>query len=107
MKRPPDAIFAVDDFTALGVIKQLKEQNIEIPRDFGIVGFGNELFGEHISPGLSTVDQQTVLMGKESFTLLMDLIQSKGADEVKRDRIMLAPNPIYRDSSKRNPETFH
>ncbi|MDR3713815.1 MAG: LacI family DNA-binding transcriptional regulator [Puia sp.] len=102
MKKPPDAIFAVDDFTALGVIKQLKEENIEIPLDFGIVGFGNEMFGEHISPGLSTVDQQTVLMGKESFTLLMDLIQSKEGEEIKRDKITLAPHPIFRNSSKRN-----
>jgi LacI family transcriptional regulator len=107
MRKPPDAIFAVDDFTALGVIKQLKENNISMPRDFGVIGFGNEMFGEHITPGLSTVDQQTVLMGKESFTLLMDVIQSNGVKELKRDKIMLEPNLIYRDSSTRGPETFH
>ena len=43
-------------------MKELKERGIHIfPGDFGIIGFANELFGEHhITPALSTVDQQTV-----------------------------------------------
>lgn len=101
MHTPPDAVFAVEDYTALGVIKELKENNIRIPEDFGVIGFANELFGEHITPSLSTIDQQTVLMGKESFNLLADLIQNKGVKEIKRDRIILDPIPIYRDSSKK------
>jgi DNA-binding LacI/PurR family transcriptional regulator len=28
----------------------------------------NELFGEHTTPSLSTIDQQTVLMGNEAFS---------------------------------------
>ena len=100
MPTPPDAVFAVEDFTALGVIKQLKESKIDIPREFGVIGFANEMFGEHITPSLSTVDQQTVLMGKESFKLLMELIQNNGTRELKKDRIVLSPNPIFRDSSR-------
>jgi hypothetical protein len=41
-------------------------------------------------------------MGKESFKLLMELIQNNGIKELKKDRIILAPNPIFRDSSKRD-----
>src|SRR6202008_4286370 len=63
---PPDAVFAAEDFTALGVIKALKEKNIRIPEEFGVVGFANELFGEHISPALSTIGQQTIQMGKSA-----------------------------------------
>src|SRR6186997_2511193 len=38
---PPDAIFAAEDFTALGAISKLKERNIGIPEQMGIIGFAN------------------------------------------------------------------
>ncbi|HJU45265.1 MAG TPA: LacI family DNA-binding transcriptional regulator, partial [Chitinophagaceae bacterium] len=71
--KPPDAVFAVEDFTALGALKQLKESKIKVPQEFGVVGFANELFGEHVTPSLSTFDQQTVQMGKEALGLLLEL----------------------------------
>lgn len=101
MTNPPDAIFAVEDFTALGVMKELKERNINIPDDFGLVGFANEKFGEHITPTLSTVDQQTILMGKSALTLLIDLIERKEETGRARQKIVLEPLLICRDSSDR------
>jgi LacI family transcriptional regulator len=99
MDNPPDAVFAVEDFTALGVIKELKDHNIKIPQEFGVMGFANELFGEHISPSLSTIDQQTVLMGKESCKLLLELIQAKHTKQPTRNKVIIDPIPIYRNSS--------
>ncbi|MGZ4049915.1 MAG: LacI family DNA-binding transcriptional regulator [Bacteroidia bacterium] len=96
---PPDAIFAVEDFTALGAIKELKDRNIKIPGKVGIVGFANEHFGEHITPALSTIDQQTVLMGKESIKLLMELISSKEKNESAPRKIILEPIPVFREST--------
>jgi LacI family transcriptional regulator len=98
---PPDAIFAVEDFTALGAIKALKERQVRIPEDFGVIGFANENFGEHITPSLSTIDQQTVNMGKEAFNLLMNLVGSKGNTEQVVRKKMLDPLPIFRESSMR------
>jgi LacI family transcriptional regulator len=96
---PPDAAFAVEDFTALGAIKELKDNNIDIPAAFGIVGFANEHFGEHITPSLSTIDQQTVNMGKEAFALMQKMIDEK--DNAKRvvQKITLQPVPVFRNSS--------
>lgn len=97
---PPDAVFAVEDFTALGAIKALKEQRIRIPEDFGVIGFANEGFGEHITPALSTVDQQTVQMGKEAFTLLHELMHQT-ALHLPEQKKVLEPRMIIRDSSRR------
>lgn len=101
LETPPDAVFAVEDFTALGVIKSLKERKIKIPDEFGIIGFANENFDEHISPALSSVDQQTVQMGKDAFNLLMEIAKTKdGKNDVKeRDKIVLEPVLCYRESS--------
>ena len=96
---PPDAIFAVEDFTALGAIKELKDRNIKIPGEVGIIGFANELFAEHITPALSTIDQQTVLMGKESIKLLLDLISGKEKSKPQPRKIILEPIPVFRKSS--------
>ena len=97
----PDAVFAVEDFTALGAIKELKQQNISIPEDFGIIGFANEGFGEHITPSLSTIDQQTVKMGKEAFSLMLKLIEEKGNGRKPMQKKILEPIAIFRDSSLR------
>jgi len=102
LQAPPDAVFAVEDFTALGAIKELKENGISIPNDFGVIGFANEKFGEHITPTLSTIDQQTVQMGKESFLLLMQLMSEDAASLPVDKNVILDPIPIFRNSSMRN-----
>ncbi len=99
---PPDAIFATEDFTALGVLKELKERNIKIPQEFGIIGFANEQFGEHITPTLSTVDQQTVQMGRSALNLLIDLIDKKDETGRPRQKIVLEPVLVTRHSTDRN-----
>jgi LacI family transcriptional regulator len=95
--QPPDAVFAVEDFTALGVVKELKDRGIAMPDAFGVVGFANESFDEHITPSLSSIDQQTVQMGKEAFKLLMEMINEGEVQE----RVVLDPIPVYRQSSMR------
>ena len=101
LSNPPDAVFAVEDFTALGAIKELKHNQIAIPEDFGIIGFANEGFGEHISPSLSTIDQQTVNMGKEAFQLMLKMIEEKGNTKTSVINKVLEPIPIFRNSSLR------
>lgn len=101
LPHPPDAVFAVEDFSALGLMKAVKEKGVNIPQDFGIFGFANELFGEHITPSLSTIDQQTVQMGKEAFKLLYQLIEQKDVETTIQKKIILEPIPIYRESSLR------
>jgi LacI family transcriptional regulator len=99
LSNPPDAIFAVEDFTALGAISKLKERNITIPGQMGIIGFANELFGEHITPSLSTVDQQTIRMGKSALNLLVDIMEKK--EQHIKQKVVLDPLLIVRQSSLR------
>ena len=97
----PDAVFATEDYTALGVVKGLKERKVRMPADFGVIGFANENFGEHITPSLSSVDQQTVQMGKEALGLLMKLIEVKDGSMHSglQEKIVLEPLMYLRESS--------
>lgn len=94
----PDAVFAVEDYTALGAMQAIKAANKKMPEDIAIIGFANEAFGEYLTPSLSTVNQQTVNMGQEAARLFFEGL-SKG-DIYKRTRkLVLQPELICRESS--------
>jgi hypothetical protein len=94
---PKDTIQLQERLAALGAIKELKDRNIKIPEEFGVIGFCNDLFGEHITPGLSTINQQSFIMGQEDFKLIFKLIKNKDYDQVKN--VIIEPMPIIRSSS--------
>jgi len=99
LEKKPDAVFSVEDFTSLGAMKALKEHDISIPEQFGVIGFANEEFGEHCTPSLSTLDQQTVAMGEAAFKLLYEQINMKANENPVPRKIVLDPIPVFRQSS--------
>lgn len=96
-KHKPDAFIGGDDFTALGIIKELSKINI-IPPQIAVVGFANQTFSEFITPSLSTIDQQAVNMGKECANLFLKINKKKGGSN-KPEKIILEPILIKRESS--------
>ncbi|RVT78502.1 LacI family transcriptional regulator [Flavobacterium sufflavum] len=72
-----DAIFAVTDLVAIGVIKYLNEVNISIPGQIAILGFSNWFMSSVISPSLSTIDQPGFEIGRKSAEILFDEINLK------------------------------
>ena len=101
LKKPPDALFAVEDYTALGAMKELKDRKIVIPDEFGLVGFCNDVFGEHITPSLSTVDQQTFKLGEAAFNLIFEILNRKDPAGLPVKKVILDPKLILRASSSR------
>ena len=98
---PPDGIFAVEDFTALGAIESLKAAGKKIPEDVAVIGFANEAFGAYLTPSLSTVDQQTKKMGETAARLFFEMIESKNVYKIIPEKKVLEPVLIYRNSSVR------
>jgi LacI family transcriptional regulator, galactose operon repressor len=95
----PDAVFAVEDFTALGAMQAMKAANIKIPDDIAIVGFANETFGEHLTPSLSTVNQQTVVMGEEAAKMFFEGLRLGNPYTTKPRKLVLESELICRQSS--------
>jgi LacI family transcriptional regulator len=102
LPNPPDAIFATEDFTALGVLKELKVNKIQIPEEFGILGFCNDVFSEHTTPSISTIDQQTYLMGRESFIMLNNMIENGTVSTSEIVKTVIDPVLIVRESSMKS-----
>ncbi len=93
-----DAIFTVNDFTAAGVIKALKNNGISVPNDVSVVGFGNDHIAEMVEPTLTTVLQPGFAMGEKAMEILIDRINPNSSSTLKKE--VLQTQLIVRDSSK-------
>jgi LacI family transcriptional regulator len=63
---PPDAFFTISDMTALGVLNAAKSLGLSVPQEVGIVGFANEKFTELVTPTITSVNQNSRVLGKEA-----------------------------------------
>lgn len=91
----PDAIFAVNDYVALDVLKAAKAIYLSIPEDLAIVGFDDMEFAAHVNPPLTTIVQQFVDIGLRAGALLISRIEGNvGAPK----HIELPTNLIIRES---------
>lgn len=98
----PDAVFAVEDFTALGAIQAIKAAGKKIPGDIAVAGFANEAFGEYITPSLTTVNQQTGRMGEEAARLFFKIKNKKEGWQHAPEKLVLEPELVLRQSTKKD-----
>ncbi len=92
----PTAIFSSDDYMALGVIEQIKNFGLSVPKDISVIGFDNIEIGEFSKPALTTVKQPMYEIGKTSSEALLSLIK-----QVKKSpiRLMLKTELVIRESA--------
>ena len=93
----PDAIFAVSDYVALGVLKAARELDIKIPQELALIGFTNLAVGPLLEPPLTTISQQSYEMGQETARILLENIESSAEDFKLQTRIF-KPELVIRDS---------
>ena len=97
LPKPPTAVFARNDFTAIGAMTAIKEAGLSIPKDIAIVGFDDIPMATHTSPPLTTVRQPMRLQGQLAAEMLLRRI---GDDEVqKRHERILNCELIIREST--------
>lgn len=98
LPNPPDAICSSSDFSALGAIKWLMENNYSVPGDVGVVGFGNDPFTQYLDPTMTSVDQKSKDMGKTAAQVLLE--QLEGKNSIHR-KVLLSPELMIRESSQK------
>jgi LacI family gluconate utilization system Gnt-I transcriptional repressor len=76
-----DAVFCSSDLLALGVLTEARAQNIAIPDQLAIMGFGNVPFMEDMIPSLTTVKINGAKIGRLAAQLLVDRAQGKAVDQ--------------------------
>ncbi len=66
----PSAIFATNDFAAIGAIGGLRDRGLRVPDDVAIVGYNDTPLAENLPVPLTTVRSPMVEMGRTAFRLL-------------------------------------
>ncbi|ACL70727.1 LacI family DNA-binding transcriptional regulator [Halothermothrix orenii] len=72
----PSAVFCQGDEMAIGAINAIKEHGYNVPQDFSIVGFDNIEISSYVSPGLTTIHQDKLTMGKKAASILLEMINN-------------------------------
>lgn len=73
-RRPPSAIFAANDSSALGVLSAARSLGLTLPASLSVIGFDNTTIAQSEFVGLSTIDYARPEMGEQILTLLRDRI---------------------------------
>lgn len=97
-KNRPDAIFCINDDSAIGVMDYLLGIGIRIPEDFGVIGYDNMTLAALSQIQLSTIAQQGMQMGKGAAELLYKAIRSTGKTEPEHR--VIAPTLILRKTTR-------
>ena len=71
----PDAFFAVNDDTAVGILYAAKRMGYRIPEDISICGFTNGDRSKACDPMLTTVEQRGVRVGEEAANILISKVE--------------------------------
>jgi LacI family transcriptional regulator/LacI family repressor for deo operon, udp, cdd, tsx, nupC, and nupG len=101
---PPDALFAINDPTAIEAMQVIKAKGWRIPEDIAVVGFSNDYASALIEPGLTTVAQPVREIGRVAVQLLLEQMDREVADWKAMTRI-LNTELIVRGSSVQGPVT--
>ena len=90
----PDAFFAVNDDTAIGILYTAKRMGFRVPEDICICGFTNGQRAVACDPMLTTVEQRGVKVGEEAADILISQVEGvlprdKAERRIVRTRLII------------------
>jgi len=90
----PTAIFAVNDFAAIGVLGAVREAGLRVGEDVAAVGFNDVPVVAELPVPMTTIRSPMHRMGRQGFELLNARL---GGAQIESQR--LAPTLVVRESS--------
>jgi len=91
---PPTAVFAVNDFAAIGAIGALREQGLRAGADVAVVGFNDTPLAAELPLPLTTVRSPMLEMGRRGLRMLVRLLEGEAVESER-----LRPELVVRASS--------
>jgi DNA-binding LacI/PurR family transcriptional regulator len=88
-----DAIFAGTDLIAIGAMRALQESGKRVPEDVSVVGFDDMPLAAYVTPGLTTVQQNSKLGAEGLVNGILGLIKGEPVEST-----LMAPRLIVRES---------
>lgn len=98
LRERPQAIFAANDMTALGIYEAARNMKIRIPEDIVVGGFDDIYLGHMVSPQLTTVHVPAAELGVKALQQLLKIIRGESPNEGYEET--LSTGLIIRESSR-------
>jgi LacI family transcriptional regulator len=98
LKKRPSAIFTLSNTIAMGCIKALKEENVNVPDEISIITFDDHPYLDYLATPLTCITQPTREICRIAVKYLFFMLNNK---EIKTRQVLLKPELKYRRSVKR------
>lgn len=98
-KNRPTAVFAVNDFLAIGIMGAARAAGLRIGQDVAIVGYNDTPLAANLPIGLTSIHSPMHEMGYQGMQMLYKLINGEKAQSA-----LLEPHLLVRDSSNPNQQ---
>ncbi len=97
LEKKVDAVFAINDVVALGVIKYCYLKGIRIPEDIGVAGYDDIEQGSMLPIPLTTVHQRKHTLGAKAAEILFEEINNP---DFGKQKVILQPELVIRKSCR-------
>jgi len=97
----PTALFALNNFIAIGALQVLHEKGVRVPEDISIVGFDDLPISMTVDPMLTVVSQPAYEMGASAVEVVLRLANDPTITGI--DRVLPTELLIRRSTSKAPP----
>lgn len=97
IKKRPTAVFARNDFAAIGALRAAHLLGLSVPEDVAIAGFDNIPLAAFTTPPLTTVEQPIIQQGAEAARFLLERIEGRYHGRARS--IVMGCRLVVRDST--------
>ena len=102
----PSALVCFNDMIAIGVLKNLQQNRVQVPEEFSITGFDNINFSNYTNPPLTTFDQPKRFIGQKAAELILSLLTSTSRVDLPEKKIQILKGTLLiRESTAPPPST--
>lgn len=96
---PPTALFVCSNMMTMGVIKALKEEHKDIPKDLAIVGFNKIDLLDIVGINITYMEDSPLELGRAAMEMLSQIFSDAEMTDVRR--MIISPQIIIRGSEKK------
>lgn len=80
----PSALFCSNDFTAIAVMRGLRDAEIRVPEEMSVIGFNNIELCDYLPCSLTTIEQPVGELSESACRMIIDRISNGGTETYGR-----------------------
>ena len=97
LERRPDGVFCYNDEVAIGALRAILREGLQIPGEIAVIGVDNIRYADLLRIPLSSVDQHSYRIGERAAGLALKLIEAEEPPPARR--VILPAELVPRDST--------